>query len=53
MAMRLTYDPEADAAYIRLSDGPTAAVRELSDVCILDLAPDGILAELQVQSRAA
>jgi uncharacterized protein YuzE len=35
--MKVKYDPEADAAYIRLSSESIKQTQELSDVCILDL----------------
>ncbi len=35
--MIVEYDPEADAAYIRLTERPVARTEEESDVCVIDL----------------
>jgi uncharacterized protein YuzE len=39
--MKIEYDPEADAAYIRLSDAPGSRTEEESDVCIVDFDSEG------------
>lgn len=39
--MRVEYDTEADAAYIRLSDRPASRTEEESDVCIVDFDSEG------------
>ena len=43
--MKLEYDAEADAAYIRLSESPSCRTQEVSDVCIVDFdATDNMIA---------
>jgi uncharacterized protein YuzE len=39
--MKLEYDAEADAAYIRLSETPGSRTEEESEVCIVDFDPTG------------
>ena len=39
--MRLEYDAEADAAYIRFSATPSSRTEEASDVCIVDFDSTG------------
>lgn len=46
----IVYDPAADAAYITLADEPVAQVRELSDVCVLDLSADGRVVGIELLS---
>ena len=37
--MKLEYDVEADAAYIRFSETPRSRTEEISDVCMVDFDP--------------
>lgn len=39
--MRADYDSEADALYVRLTDGPVARSVELGDCVVVDLDGDG------------
>jgi uncharacterized protein YuzE len=39
--MKLEYDAEADAAYIRLSETSRSRTEEESDACIVDFDPTG------------
>lgn len=39
--MRLEYDREADAIYIRLKDSEISTTREIDDNLIIDLGADG------------
>jgi uncharacterized protein YuzE len=48
--MRVKYDPEADAAYIRLSDAPISRTEEASDVCILDWDSEDHLVAIELLS---
>lgn len=48
--MKLEYDPEADAAYIRLSDAPISRAEDLSDVCILDWDSEDHLVAIELLS---
>jgi len=48
--MRIEYDAEADAAYIRLSDAPSSRTEEESDVCILDFDTEGNLVAIELLS---
>ncbi|MBI2917033.1 MAG: DUF2283 domain-containing protein [Chloroflexi bacterium] len=48
--MRIEYDGEADAAYIRLSDTPSSRTEEESDVCIVDLDAQGNLVAIELLS---
>ncbi|MGQ9684357.1 MAG: DUF2283 domain-containing protein [Anaerolineae bacterium] len=47
--MRITYDPDVDALYIRLIDEAVQATTErLSDDIAVDYAPDGRIAGIEV-----
>jgi uncharacterized protein YuzE len=48
--MRIDYDAEADAAYIRLSDAPIIRTEEESDVCIIDFDAEGNLVAIELLS---
>jgi uncharacterized protein YuzE len=48
--MRLEYDAEADAAYIRLAETPTSRVEEASDVCIVEFDAVGNLVAIELLS---
>jgi len=48
--MKLEYDVEADAAYIRLSETPQSRTEEVSDVCIVDLDPAGNVVAIELLS---
>lgn len=48
--MRIEYDAEADAAYIRLSDTPSSRTEEESDVCIVDFDAEGNLVAIELLS---
>ena len=48
--MKVEYDHEADAAYIRLSDAPIGRTEEESDVCILDFNSEGCLVAIELLS---
>ena len=48
--MKTEYDPEADAAYIRLSDSPVTRTEEESDVCILEFDSQNRLAAIELLS---
>lgn len=48
--MRIEYDAEADAAYIRLSDTPRSRTEEESDVCIADFDAQGNLVAIELLS---
>lgn len=48
--MTIEYDPEADAAYVRVSDGAVSRTEEDSDVCILDLDAEGNLIGIELLS---
>ena len=48
--MRVTYDPEADAAYVAFADAPVEQVREVSDVCVLDISSDGKVVGIEMLS---
>lgn len=39
--MRVEYDPEVGAAYIRLRDAPVAETEEIAPGVMMDLADDG------------
>jgi uncharacterized protein YuzE len=41
--MKITYDKEVDAAYLKLSDGQPSGVIEISEGVNLDLTEDGNL----------
>jgi uncharacterized protein YuzE len=48
--MRLEYDAEADAAYIRFSEMPSSRTEEESDVCIVDFDTAGNLVAIELLS---
>jgi uncharacterized protein YuzE len=48
--MKLEYDVEADAAYIRFSATPRSRTEEISDVCIVDFDPDGNVVAIELLS---
>ena len=48
--MRVAYDEVADAAYVSFSHQPVAKVRELSDVCIVDMGEDGSVVGVELLS---
>jgi uncharacterized protein YuzE len=48
--MRLAYDVEADAAYIRFSETPSSRTEEESDVCIVDFDTAGNLVAIELLS---
>jgi uncharacterized protein YuzE len=48
--MKTTYDPEADAAYIRVSQSPIASTEELSDTCVLDRDASGHIVGIELLS---
>ena len=39
--MHITYDPEADALYIRFRNGRAAKTRKLTDGVLIDMTPRG------------
>ncbi|HHT9119771.1 MAG TPA: DUF2283 domain-containing protein [Candidatus Hypogeohydataceae bacterium YC41] len=46
--MRITYDPKADAMYIKLKEGPFAKNEEIKEGIILDLGPEGELLGIEI-----
>lgn len=48
--MNIEYDAEADAAYIRISDGPSTRTVEESDVCIVDYDHTGQIVAIELLS---
>ena len=48
--MKLAYDAEADAAYIRLSERPSCRTEEVSDVCIVDFDATGNVVAIELLS---
>jgi uncharacterized protein YuzE len=48
--MKLEYDVEADAAYIRFSETPRSRTEEVSDVCIVDFDPAGNVVAIELLS---
>jgi uncharacterized protein YuzE len=48
--MKLEYDVEADAAYIRFSETPQSRTEEISDVCIVDFDPAGNVVAIELLS---
>jgi uncharacterized protein YuzE len=48
--MRLEYDAEADAAYIRFSETPSSRTEEASDVCMVDFDTAGNLVAIELLS---
>jgi len=39
----VTYDPDADALYVRLSDAKVSATKTLNDLRLIDVASDGVV----------
>jgi uncharacterized protein YuzE len=48
--MKLEYDVEADAAYIRIAETPTSHTEEESDVCIVDFDSAGNVVAIELLS---
>jgi uncharacterized protein YuzE len=48
--MKLEYDAEADAAYIRFSETPRSRTEEASDVCIVDFDSSGNVVGIELLS---
>ena len=48
--MRLEYDAEADAAYIRVADTPGSRTEEASDVCMVDFDSAGNVVAIELLS---
>jgi uncharacterized protein YuzE len=48
--VKIEFDADADAAYIRLSDAPVSRTEEQSDVCVLDLDARGGLVGVELLS---
>ena len=48
--MRLEYDAEVDAAYIRFSEIPSSRTEEESDVCMVDFDTAGNLVAIELLS---
>jgi uncharacterized protein YuzE len=48
--MKLEYDVEADAAYVRFSETPRSRTEEISDVCIVDFDPAGNIVAIELLS---
>lgn len=46
--MKITYDKEVDAAYIRLSDGQPSGVVEISEGVNLDMTEDGKIVGIEI-----
>lgn len=46
--MKLEYDREADAIYIRLKESKIATTREIEDNLILDLGDDGKIVGIEL-----
>ena len=46
--MKLEYDVEADAAYIRFSETPRSRTEEISDVCMVDFDPAGNVVAIEL-----
>jgi len=46
--MKIKYDPDADAMYIRLQDGEIEKTREVDDNIILDYDKDGKLLGIEL-----
>jgi len=46
--MKITYDKEVDAAYLKLSDGQPSGVIEISEGVNLDLTEDGKLIGIEI-----
>jgi uncharacterized protein YuzE len=52
MSLRLHYDPETDAAYLRFSADPVAESAEVSPGVVLDFDADGRLVAMEVLEAA-
>jgi uncharacterized protein YuzE len=50
--MRMTYDPEADASYLKVAEAPIAETREVAPNVLLDLTADGDLAGIEIRDVA-
>ena len=48
--MKIEYDAEADAAYIRFSETPRSRTEEASDVCIVDFDTTGTVVGIELLS---
>ena len=48
--MKLEYDAEADAAYIRFSETPRSRTEEESDVCMVDFDSTGNVVGIELLS---
>jgi uncharacterized protein YuzE len=46
--MKITYDKEVDAAYLKVSDGQPSGVIEISEGVNLDLTEDGKLIGIEI-----
>ena len=46
--MKITYDKEVDAAYLRLSDGQPSGVVEISEGVNLDMTEDGKIVGIEI-----
>lgn len=46
--MKIRYDPDADAMYIRLDDGKVETTREIDDNTILDYDKSGNLVGIEI-----
>jgi uncharacterized protein YuzE len=46
--MRLTYDPEADASYLKVSDGRNAQTTEVAPGVMVDLTDEGDLVGVEI-----
>ena len=47
--MKLTYDPEANAAYLRFKDERVEVeTHEISDCVLIDIAPDGTIVGIEL-----
>ncbi|MEK7241785.1 MAG: DUF2283 domain-containing protein [Planctomycetota bacterium] len=46
--MRITYDPQADAMYIKLKEGQFARNEEVKEGVVLDLGPKGELLGIEI-----
>ena len=46
--MRITLDPEADAIYIRLREGPFVTNREVAEGIILDVGENDVILGIEI-----
>lgn len=46
--MRITYDPEADAMYVRFAEGEFAENREVAEGIVLDISPSGQVLGIEI-----